>query len=380
MNSGSLNIWIKTNIMKAHSFYRFCLPGCLAMLLLMASCKEEVQEEKIVRPVKYAEVGYLQGDRIRTFSGSSRTEKIINLSFRNSGIIISFDIGLGQQVRKGQLLGQLDNVQARLAHEQAVTQLNSAMSQMNTAKLNLNRVETLYEEGSLSLSDFEAARNSYRTAQQSYESAKRSVAIQEEQIRFGYLYAPENGTISGITAEVDENVSPGQVVAVLNAGTDMEISLGIPESVINEVRPGLKATVGFTSLPGRSYTGVVTEVAPAVDAATATYPVRVRLAEDAEEVKSGMAASVTFNFSDNKEQQPDRLVVPAYAVGEDSQSNFVFVIREVDSALVVKKQPVNLGELTSEGFIVLSGLDRGERIATAGLQTLLDGQEVKLYK
>ncbi|MBL7471438.1 efflux RND transporter periplasmic adaptor subunit [Robertkochia sp. 1368] len=350
------------------------------MLFMGASCKKEVQEEKIVRPVKYTDVDYLKGDRIRTFSGSSRTEKIINLSFRNSGIIINLDMNLGQNVKKGELLGELDNVQARLAHEQAITQQNSAMSQMNTAKLNLNRVEKLYEEGSLSLSDFEAARNSFRTAQQSFESAKRSVAIQEEQIRFGYLYAPENGTISGISAEVDENVSPGQVVAVLNAGTDMEISLGIPESVINEVKVGLKTLVTFTSLPGRAYKGVVTEVAPAVDAATATYPVRVRLEEDADEVKSGMAASVTFNFSDTPEEQKNRLVVPAYAVGEDSESNFVYVIKEEDSALFVRKQPVDLGELTSEGFIVNSGLQKGERIATAGLQTLLDGQEVKLYK
>ena len=349
------------------------------LMLLLICCKEEAPPAKILRPVKFAKVDYLKGDRVRTFSGTARTEKIINLSFRNSGIITSFEINLGQKVNKGQLLAKLDNVQARLAYEQAVTQVNSAVSQMNTAKLNLNRVKTLYEKGSLSLSDFEAARNSYRTAQQSYESAKRSVDIQKEQIRYGFLYATETGTISGITAEVDENVSPGQVVAVLNAGTDMEISLGIPESVINEVRVGLNASVSFTSLPGKAYRGVVTEVAPAVDQATATYPVRVRLAEKAEEVRSGMAANVTFNFSEDDLQQ-DRLVVPSYAVGEDTEGRFVFLIEEADSAIVVNKQPVTLGDLTAEGFVVLEGLQRGQKIATAGLQTLLDGQEVKLYK
>ena len=359
--------------------YRFYLLAFLAGILCCASCKEEEAPAKVLRPVKYTSVDYLKGDRVRTFSGTSRTEKIINLSFRNSGIITSFEINLGQRVAKGQLLARLDNVQSRLAYEQALTQVNSATSQMNTAKLNLNRVKTLYEKGSLSLSDFEAARNSYRTAQQSYESAKRSVEIQKEQIRYGFLYAPADGNISGITAEVDENVSPGQVVAVLNAGTDMEISLGIPESVINEVRQGLKATVSFTSLPGNVYQGVVTEVAPAVDQATATYPVRVRLVEKAEEVRSGMAANVTFNFSEDKKQQ-DRLVVPSYAVGEDTEGRFVFLIKEADSVVVVNKQPVTLGDLTSEGFVVLEGLERGEKIATAGLQTLLDGQEVKLYK
>ncbi|WP_242015584.1 efflux RND transporter periplasmic adaptor subunit [Robertkochia marina] len=366
--------------MKHHLvIYRFHLFLILAGILTCFSCKEEEAPPKVLRPVKYTAVDYLKGDRVRTFSGTSRTEKIINLSFRNSGIITSFEINLGQRVEKGQLLARLDNVQSRLAYEQALTQVNSATSQMNTAKLNLNRVKTLYEKGSLSLSDFEAARNSYRTAQQSYESAKRSVEIQKEQIRYGFLYAPANGTISGITAEVDENVSPGQVVAVLNAGTDMEISLGIPESVINEVKVGLRASVSFTSLPGKVYKGEVTEVAPAVDETTATYPVRVRLIDKAEEVRSGMAASVTFNFSED-EIQEDALVVPTYAVGEDTKGRFVFVINESDSALIVNKQPVTLGELTMEGFVVREGLERGQKIATAGLQTLLDGQEVKLYK
>ena len=378
MNNGFSNIWIKKNNMKKQVIYRIQLAGFLGLLAFCFSCKQEAPEEKVLRPVKYAEVNYLKGDRIRTFSGTSRTERIINLSFRNSGIITRLDIKLGQTVAKGQLLGQLDNVQARLAYEQALTQVNSATSQMNTAKLNLNRVQTLYEKGSLSLSDFEAARNSYRTAEESFESAKRSVAIQEEQIRYGYLYAPEKGTISDITAEVDENVSPGQVVAKLNAGTEMEISLGIPESVINDVSTGMDVSVTFTSLPNRMYSGQVTEVAPAVDQATATYPVRVRLTGQSDEVKSGMAASVTFNFT--REEGTDQLVVPSYAVGEDNQGRFVFVLSEKDSGWVVNRQQVDLGELTVNGFIVTSGLTHGQKIATAGLQSLLDGQVVKLYK
>ncbi len=118
---------------------------------LFFSCAEEKKpEEKFLRPVKYQEVGYMGGKKIRTFSGTAQTDKVINLSFRNTGIITQFDIKLGQKVRKGQILARLDNVQSRLAHEQAITQLNSAESQMNTAKLSLNRVRSLYEKGSSS--------------------------------------------------------------------------------------------------------------------------------------------------------------------------------------------------------------------------------------
>ncbi|WP_235010962.1 MULTISPECIES: efflux RND transporter periplasmic adaptor subunit [Aquimarina] len=346
--------------------------------MLIYSCgKEEKKEEKIVRPVKYQEVSFLGGEKVRTFSGTAQTDKIIDLSFRNTGIITQFDIKLGQKVKKGQLLAKLDNVQSRLAYEQSVSQLNSAASQMNTAKLSLNRVRSLYEKGSSSLSDFEAAKNSFKTAQESHESAKRGVDIQQEQILYGYLYAPEDGVIAAITSEIDENVSSGQAVAILNAGADMEITLGIPESVINRVKEEMEVTVNFTSIENKKFKAKVTEVSPAVDSNTATYPVRVTVINPTTDIKSGMAANVTFDFGEG-ETNTKILVVPANAVGEDSNGRFVFLIEENDNTAKVKKQQITIGNLSGEGFEVVSGLLVGQKIATAGLQTLLDGQEVKL--
>ena len=155
---------------------------CIAVLSgLLFSCSEAKKEtKKFIRPVKYQKVGYLGGEKLRTFSGTAQIDKIIGLSFRSSGIITTFNIKLGQKVKKDQLISTLDNVQARLNYESAISTKNSAESQMNTAKLNLNRVRSLFEKGSASLSDFEAAKNSYKTAQESFESSKRSVDIQQE--------------------------------------------------------------------------------------------------------------------------------------------------------------------------------------------------------
>ncbi|WP_243398952.1 efflux RND transporter periplasmic adaptor subunit [Hanstruepera neustonica] len=346
-------------------------------ILIMACGKKEETKAEVLRPVKYTEVTYSGGEKVRNFSGTAKTEKIINLSFRNTGIIVMLDMKLGQQVKKGDLLAQLDNVQARLNYESALESKNSAESQMNTAKLSLNRVRTLYEKGSASLSDYEAAKNSYRTAVASFESAKRSVSIQAEQIKFGYLYAPENGSIASVVAEVDENVSPGQIIGVLNAGTAIEIALGLPESVINNVNKGMKVKVSFTAIPNKQFDATVSEVAPALDQNTSTYPIRVTINDNDEAIKSGMAANVMFEFG-MEDQVKRELVIPAVSVGEDGESRFVFVIEENQDKHIVKRQPVTLGALTSEGFLVTSGLEAGQKIATAGLQTLLDGQQVKL--
>ena len=348
------------------------------MIFLLLGCGEkEVKEEIVLRPVKYTEVTFLGGEMTRQFSGAARTQKIVNLSFRSSGIVTKLDMKLGQNVKKGQLLGALDNVSARLNYESSISFKNSAESEMNTTKLSLNRVRTLYEKGSASLSDYEAAKNSYRTAVASLESSKRSVAIQQDQIQFGYLYAPEDGVIASVTTELDENVSPGQTIGVLNAGTAIEISLGLPESVINAVKKDMKVKVSFTAIESKTFNAVITEVAPALDSNTSTYPITVMVTDTDENIKSGMAANVLFEFVD-EDVKKDLMVVPTSAVGEDGNGRFVFLIEGDATKATVKKQAITIGSLTPEGFEVKSGLKVGQKIAIAGLQTLLDGQDVKL--
>lgn len=376
MNNAFLTSW---QIITTRQMTKRLIPvsAVIILSLILISCSEaETQEKKIIRPVVYEEVGFQGGESQRTFNGTAETEKSINLSFRSSGIITLLDMNVGQMVQRGDLLARLDNVQARLGYEQAVSAMNSAESQLQTANLNYNRVRSLYEKGSASLSDFENAKNSQRTAENSLESAKRSVDIQQEQINYGFIYAPEDGVIASVNAEPDETVSPGQTISVLNAGSRKTINVGIPESIINYVREDASVGIQFPALGSQIFEGVVTEVSPTVSRSTSTYPVQVGLMGESDNVRAGMAANVTFNF---RGQGESSLVVPAKSVGEDSRGRFVFLVVETgDSLATVQKQRIEVGELTSIGFQVVDGLTAGQKIATAGLQTLIDGQEVLL--
>ncbi len=347
-------------------------------LTFFFSCGDKKKETSIaVRPVKYQVVSYKNANQSRTFSGTAQTEKIVNLSFRSTGIVTELNIRLGQRVRKGQLLAKLDNVQARLAYEQAVTQVNSSKSQMNTAKLNLDCVRSLYEKGSASLSDFENAKNGFKTAQQGYQSAKRGLDIQAQQIKFGYIYAPANGIISSVSTEVDENVAVGKVIATLNAGKTMEIELGLPESVINKVSEKMPVDIQFSALKDQVFKGMVREVAPSASNNTATYPVKISILTPSNLIKSGMATDVTFHFKTDK-TSAQKIIVPTNVVGEDSNGNFVFVLKGQGDTVTVQKQKVTIGKLTTDGFEIKEGLKVGDKIATAGLQSLLNGQKVRI--
>lgn len=348
--------------------------------LVLSGCEAEVEEEPVLRPVRAVQVYMGGNDSARTFSGTAQTNRVIDLSFRSVGIISFFDINVGQDVVKGELLAQLSNVEARLAQEQAVSSLNSAESEKNTAELNLERVRSLYETGTSSLSDYEAAKNQFRTAEASYRSAQRSVEIQQEQVRYGEIYAPEDGRISAVYQDVDENVSAGEIVAVLNAGTNMEIKVGLPESVINAVKAGNPAAIRLPSLPGQQYAGIIAEVSPSLDTQTNTYPVTVAITDPDVEIRPGMAANVTFNLGSDVEM-PQQMVVPTQSVGEDINGRYVFVLESAEESAVkqtvmARKRQVTIGNLTQAGFTVLSGLQEGEWIATAGVNMLIDGQKV----
>lgn len=348
---------------------------------IVAACGGEGPESTLPpRPVAWQTVGAGGGAVSRSFSGAASTDRILTLSFRSAGVVTLLNVRLGDRVQGGQLLAELDNVAARLAYEQARSQLNSAESQMNTARLAVDRTRSLYESGTASLSEYENARNAFRTAEAGHASALRSVEIQEEQIGYGRIVAPAGGTIAQVGVEVGENVNPGQPVAVLNAGGDMQIALGLPETVINGVTSGMDARVRFAALPDQEFRGRVTEVSPSVDPSTATYPVRVAVLDASEQVRTGMAATVTFELA-----APDgagasgALVVPARAVGEDGEGRFVFVVEGDEGGTgVVRRRAVTVGRLGADGFEILSGLSRGERVAVAGLQTLLDGQRVSV--
>jgi len=355
----------------------------LAALTLLAGCESEPEPvETIIRPVLYHQVTVSGGLQQRTFSGTSQSDQVIKLSFRSSGILSELNMTLGQKVEQGALLAKLDNIQAQLNYENSISNKNSSESRMNTAKLNLDRIKALYEKGGSSLSDLEAAKDAARTAEQDFASATRNVDIQKDQINHGYLYASADGEIASVAVELNENVSAGQVVGTINAGQSMDIALGVPESFINEIAVEMPVQVEFVSLSNQDFAGVVKEVSPSVDASTSTYPVVISVLEPSEDIRSGMAANVTFSYrqAQGEQQAAAQLVVPAQAVGEDVNGRFVFLLEPDGEVYVARKQVIEIGQLTAEGFEVLSGLTDGQLIATAGLQTLLDGQTVKLSR
>lgn len=345
---------------------------------LLISCKSnEEQEPSPLRPVKYEVVGSSESNIVRTFSAIAQAGDEIELSFRSSGIITELNVEVGDFVTKGALIARLDNIQANLSYQQSISSVNSAQSTLNTTRTNLDRIKILFEKGSKSLRDYESAKNSFDNAQAEYESALQNKGIQSTQVSYGFIYASADGTIVRKDRQLNENVAAGQVICVLNAGNEINVRVGLPESVINRVTIGMKTQISFSAIAD-TIQGTVFEISPVAELSSATYPVKLQIDNVNKNIRPGMAAKVTFEFP-NESTNNNFPIIPVKAVGEDGNGNFVFLVEsEGENLGVVKKQYVDLGELTPDGFEVVKGLANGQQIATAGLQTLLDEQKVRL--
>lgn len=343
---------------------------------LSCSDKEQVTEE-IIRPVRYTQVFSTGSDRMRSFSGSVRSEEESKLSFKVSGTIINLPVKLGDVVKKGQLIAQLDPKDYQLRVQESEASLTQVRAEARNAAANYERVRQLYENQNASLSDLDIARTQAESTQAQVRSIEKQLELTRFQLSYTKLSAPVDGSIASVDIEINENVNAGDTVALLTACCKLEVEVAIPESLISGIRDGDSVTVKLDALPGKSFSAVITEVGVAPTEFATTYPVTVRLDRTDPDIRSGMAAEVAFGFGSSGSVK--RFIVPPIAVLEDRDGRFVYIVEPDEAGLgLVRKRLVTVGELTSEGLEITDGLSDGDLVVIAGVSNISDGLKVKV--
>ncbi len=366
------------------------------LLLLITACggDEEVKVETRTRAIRYGEVMTDDGNTTQTYTGVATAAGETPLSFRVSGTIRTLSVKLGERVKKGQLIATLDpqdmevqRSQSSAQYEANQAQLQSTETQLVAARAAYDRTTKLYESNSVSLSEFEQARSQFQNAQAQVEASRSQLNASGAQVRaarnqVGYtrLTAPFDGVITTRSAEANEYAGSGKAIVTLSTEKEPEVEVNLPESRIGVVTPDMDVTITFPSLGNKEFPGRVTEVAYASGDAP-SYPVVISILEGTQSIRPGMAASVRFSFHDGT-GSGDLLLTPIESVTEGPSEKYVFLLTPSDSTdnYVAHKRPVTIGQLHQNGFEVTSGLEVGDKVATAGLKQLLDGMEVRLLE
>ncbi|MFC1538622.1 efflux RND transporter periplasmic adaptor subunit [Candidatus Latescibacterota bacterium] len=361
---------------------RYLLRACnlffaVVLVFFLFSCdtEQKVQDE-IIRPVRSEQV-FSGGSRSRTFSGVAKAGIESNLSFKVPGNVEKLLIKVGNTVKAGDLIAELDDIDYNLEVKRSEASLEQTEARLRNAKAMYDRIRLLWENNNTSRSDLDNAQTSFETAKAMVDAGKRTCELAQLQLGYTKLTAPVDGAIASVNVEENENVYAGQTVALLSSGSRIEVDVSIPEKLIYQVKEGSSVLVTFDAVENEEFTGIITEVGITISGDSPAYPVTIKLDQDTDKVRAGMAAEVTISFE--SENDRNAIIVPSRAIGEDSDGRFVYIaIPSGDGLAQISKRNITVGELTSEGIEVLEGLKDGDRVVTAGLSKISDDMTVKL--
>lgn len=346
--------------------------------LIFAGCAEkEAPKPPLVRSVRYVVVEKTDESGARTFSGALEAGNESQLSFQVAGRIDKLPIRAGQRVKSGQVVAELDDTDFDLQLREARANAAQAKAQRDNADANYSRVRRLYESRATSRQDLDAARAQRDTSRSAYVAAVEAVARIKRQLGYTRLVAPADGIVNAVLPEVNEVVSAGQPIAVLQAGDALKAAVDVPESFVRLLSLGAPAKVKVAAVKAE-VDGVVQELGIA-EQGTGLFPVMVKLSTDPKDARPGMVAEVVLTPPADAAVTPEGLRVPLTAVGEDRDGRFVFRVEgEPGSEGVVRRTAIETGKLTASGIYLTKGIEVGQRIVVAGVSRIKDGQTVRV--
>jgi RND family efflux transporter MFP subunit len=367
------------------------------------------------------------------YTGTTVPLQEVSLRAQIEGRVLNLNIDLGDTVKKGQLIAQIDDAllrtalnaeQAELAAlkaevARAQNQVSNAKALVEQARLELQqeqsdsqRQQELFREGAIAAQTAEQARTEARTAAQALRAAQEQVRTEQqavaaaqdrvnaqqavvaqarEQLSYARLTSPISGVVTQRVTEEGNLVQPNGEVLKIGDFSRVQVDVEVSELALANLRVGQLATVRLDAFPNQTYRGQVTRISPAADPTARLVPVEVTILNSNGRIGSGLLARVSF-----EDDATQSVVVPETAVaeqggrraggqgdketrGEKELSGTLFVVNGGEGGKVtVTARTVTLGERANGKVEILSGLKAGERFVARSGKPLKNGETVGL--
>ncbi len=347
----------------------------LTAFTVLIGCKQEevVKSDKneTIRPVKTMQVKSSTGVINRKFPGTVRASKRAELSFDIPGRIIVLNAKEGKKINKGDIIAQLDDRDFKHNYQ-------SARANLKEAKLTFQRYRNLIKEKAVSKASLDRAEKAYDMAEANMKVAKK--AFNDTKLKAYF-----SGTISTRHVENFQNIQAKQPIVSIEDRSTLEILVNVPEKELLKTDRDdlLSIHASFAVIPDKKFALDFKEISEKADPATRTYTVVFTMpAPGKYNILSGMTANVDIqvNTSKNTEKQttpaPRATIVPAAAVMGDKENNSCVWIYSAETGTVLRRKVI-MGQMTGVNIYILSGLEPGETIVTAGVNYLVEGMKVR---
>jgi membrane fusion protein, multidrug efflux system len=361
-----------------HAMSTLPILSLLASLMLVG-CNRSEPEVAVIRPVRAMQVLAPNELLLRSFPGLASASTEVNLSFRVGGPLISRAVNVGDDVRAGDVVAQIDPTDFSVRLQAVEAQLERSLASKEYAQTEYNRIKRIMDEdpGATSEVALDTALRQLNVSSADVDTLQASVKAAQDQLKYTQLVAPFDGRVVATYVENFEDVLLKQPIMRILDRRKVEFSISVPESLIGYAPFVENVTIAFDAYPDREFIGRVKEIGEEATQATRTYPVKLILDQpDDIEILAGMAgvAKITSRPPDLK----SGISIPATSVFSDTATGESLVWVCDPSTGRVSKRVITATQFSSSGLSVEEGLSQGEWIMVAGVHTAREDQQYRI--
>lgn len=358
-------------------------------------------------PVKVAKAEARTIERTSAITGSLLPDESVNVSFEVPGTLTHAYTDFGRNVRKGQVLAELDSREITLQLERSRAALAQALARigLNPDQVDTNPTSTpgirqaqaqaddarskyesaarLIKTGDIARERFtelekaynareaalQAARDDLRTQLAVIQGLRADLRLAEKRLADTKLYAPFDGAVTQRLVSPGQYIKENTPVLTIVKASPLRLRADIPESGVAEVKIGSTLTFTTDAAPGQAFHAVVRELNPTLDAKSRSLTAEARLVDGDARLKPGMFVQVQLVTSRNAQV----VAVPKDALFGVAGLTKIFAVRDgvVSEYKVVPEQELN-------GWVVVPNvIQPGDTVAVSNLATLVNGMKVQ---
>ncbi|MEG0887693.1 efflux RND transporter periplasmic adaptor subunit [Bacteroides sp.] len=334
----------------------FQLAALFAMILL-GSCtggnnNNATQKAEEKSRVKLASVTARPVEQIQEYTATVEAEIKNNIAPATPVRIDKIFVEVGDQVKKGQKLVQMD-----------AASLKQLKLQIENQKIEFRRVDELYKVGGASKAEWDTAKMSLEVNETAYKNLMENTS----------LVSPISGVITARNYDNGDMYTSANPVLTVEQITPVKLMINVSETYFTKVKKGAPVTIKIDVYGDQEFQGVISLVYPTIDPQTRTFPVEIKLPNKDQKVRPGMFARATLNFGTQ-----DNVVVPDLAIVKQPGSGDRYVYVYKDGKVYHNK--VELGRRMGAEYELKSGVDNNAQVVVAGQVRLVDGMEVEIEK
>ncbi len=286
-----------------------------------------------------------------------------------AGQVTRIMVTSGDRVETGAPLVEIDprRQQAAVASQQA--QRAALQANVAQARADYARAQTLLQAGAISKQEAEQAATALETAEASLRAQAAQIEENQVQLRYYTVTAPTAGVVGDVPARVGNQVTSSTVLTSIDQNDRLEVHVQVPIERSTDLKTGLPLRVlgADGSVVAETTIGFVS---PSVDDPTQTVLVKGIVTNPGTlRAQQLVQAQIVWSTSNG-------LLVPVLAVTRINDQYFAFVARKKDGGMVAVQQPIKVGPIEGNDYVVAGGLQTGDEVVVSGVQKLRDGAPI----